>query len=426
MRRLALLLWAVAAPVVAATFTVTNIGDSGPGSLRQAILDANAASDADTIVFAIPGPGVHTITPASLLPSIGRPVLIDGYTQPGSSPNTNATGELNTVLQIEIDGTAAPQRCVTIAGSDVTVRGLVVNRCNAAFELFNPIFGSPTGVVIAGNFIGTDPTGLSASPNQEGVYLSTQGGTLEITIGGPNPADRNLISGNSHAGISIGSNFNGGGSETIQGNIIGLDKNAALPVPNEHFAIILSGLGPGTTTIGGTTPELANIIAGNTQIGFAMTNDAHTATIRGNSIYDNGASGLRLNNAADLNAPLANDEGDVDGGPNGRQNYPIVSSAEPAPAGGTPGTRIQGVLHSTPSLAFDLDFYANPACSNFPREFLEGKEYLGTAPVTTDASGTAIFDVTLNVAVEAARGSPRRRRIRPARPRSSLNGCPFR
>jgi hypothetical protein len=401
MRRPALLLWVLTAPLAAATFTVTNTDDSGPGSLRQAILDANAAAGADTIVFAIPGAGVHTITPASLLPGIGQPLLIDGYTQPGSSPNTNGTGALNTVLQVEIDGTAAPLRCVRISGSSVTIRGLIVNRCTTAFELFNPISGSPTGIVIAGNFIGTDPTGLSASPNQYGISISTQGGTLGITIGGPDPADRNLISGNSHEGIYIGSNFNGGGSETIQGNIIGLDKNAELRVPNEHFAILLTGLGPGTTTIGGTTPELANIIAGNTQLGFAMDNDAHTATIRGNAIYDNGASGLRLNNAADLNAPLANDEGDVDGGPNGRQNYPIVSSVEPVPAGGAPGTRIQGVLHSTPSLAFDLDFYANPACSNFPREFLEGKEYLGTAPVTTDASGTAIFDVTLNVAVEA-------------------------
>jgi hypothetical protein len=34
-----------------ATFTVTNTNDSGAGSLRQAVLDANAAAGADTIVF---------------------------------------------------------------------------------------------------------------------------------------------------------------------------------------------------------------------------------------------------------------------------------------------------------------------------------------------------------------------------------------
>jgi hypothetical protein len=56
-----------AAPLAAGTFTVTNTNDTGAGSLRQAILDANAAAGADTIVFAIPGSGVHTIAPASAL-----------------------------------------------------------------------------------------------------------------------------------------------------------------------------------------------------------------------------------------------------------------------------------------------------------------------------------------------------------------------
>ncbi len=90
MKRLALLFWAAAAPLAAATFTVTNTDDSGPGSLRQAITDAEAAAGADTIAFAIPGAGVHTITPLTLLPIISQPLTIDGYTQPGSSPNTNA------------------------------------------------------------------------------------------------------------------------------------------------------------------------------------------------------------------------------------------------------------------------------------------------------------------------------------------------
>ena len=88
MKRLAILFWVAAAPLAAATFTVTNTDDSGPGSLRQAIEDANTAVGADTIAFAIPGAGVHTITPLSLLPIIGSSVTIDGYTQPGSAPNT--------------------------------------------------------------------------------------------------------------------------------------------------------------------------------------------------------------------------------------------------------------------------------------------------------------------------------------------------
>src|SRR6187399_2127950 len=92
-------LLALAASAGANTYTVTSTADSGAGTLRQAILDANANSGADTIEFNIAGSGVHTITPATALPVITSPVTIDGYTQAGSSPNTQPVGQgLNTVL----------------------------------------------------------------------------------------------------------------------------------------------------------------------------------------------------------------------------------------------------------------------------------------------------------------------------------------
>src|SRR6476646_8216630 len=132
MRTIGLLLAILSSAVVASanTYTVTSTADSGAGSLRQAILDANANAGADTIAFNITGSGVHTISPASALPAITGPVTIDGYTQPGSSVNTNPTGQgLNTVLQIEIDGTSAGSTpCLHAKADDVTIRGLVVNR----------------------------------------------------------------------------------------------------------------------------------------------------------------------------------------------------------------------------------------------------------------------------------------------------------
>src|SRR5262249_22262841 len=68
------------------TFLVSNTFDSGPGSLRQAILDSNNAVGAtNTIDFDIPGFGVQTIFPFSSLPAITNPVLIDGFSQPGYS-----------------------------------------------------------------------------------------------------------------------------------------------------------------------------------------------------------------------------------------------------------------------------------------------------------------------------------------------------
>jgi len=83
-RFLLVLLAALVPPSLFATSsTVINTNDSGPGSLRQAIMDANADAAADTISFSIPGSGVQTITPGSLLPLVTNPLTIDGSTQPG-------------------------------------------------------------------------------------------------------------------------------------------------------------------------------------------------------------------------------------------------------------------------------------------------------------------------------------------------------
>lgn len=140
-----------------ATFTVTNTNDAGPGSLRQAILDANASAGLDTIDFNIPGAGPHTIRPASDLPTITDSVIIDGYTQPAAVPNSNpiTTGS-NAVLKIELDGTNAGDRAngLFITGGNSVVRGLVINRFREGIVL-----GTNGGNVVEGNFIGTDPTG---------------------------------------------------------------------------------------------------------------------------------------------------------------------------------------------------------------------------------------------------------------------------
>src|SRR5262245_31491854 len=90
-----------ASAVFGNTYTVTTTADNGAGSLRQAILDANANSGPDTIGFNIAGSGVHTIAIASSLNPITGPLVLDGYTQSGASANTNPVGQgLNTVLRI--------------------------------------------------------------------------------------------------------------------------------------------------------------------------------------------------------------------------------------------------------------------------------------------------------------------------------------
>lgn len=147
------LLWLAAASTAAVTFTVTNAADSGAGSLRQAILDANASPGLDMIAFNIIGSGVHTISPTSPFPTITGPVIIDGYTQPGSAANTLVVGNDATLL-IEINGIGLSGDLFVInGGGGSTVRGLVVIGVPA--QSFN-IQGSSANT-LAGNFLGTNP-----------------------------------------------------------------------------------------------------------------------------------------------------------------------------------------------------------------------------------------------------------------------------
>ena len=147
---------------VLSTFLVTNIADSGPGSLRQAILDSNAATGrTNTIDFDIPGGGVQTIAPLSALPAITRPVLIDGFSQPGYT---------GTPL-IELSGSqAGGGDGLLITGSGVTVRGLDINGFSQGAGIHLTGTGA-TGDWIYGNFLGTDPTGTQAEPNHVGVEI---------------------------------------------------------------------------------------------------------------------------------------------------------------------------------------------------------------------------------------------------------------
>src|SRR5436190_624474 len=124
----AVALLGVVTTLSAATFTVTNTLDSGTGSLRQAILDANANGGLDAIQFNIAGSGVHTITPTNGLPLITDPVVIDGFTQPGTSANTLTNGD-DAMRSIELNGSQAGFVAgLFIDGSNVTVRGLIINR----------------------------------------------------------------------------------------------------------------------------------------------------------------------------------------------------------------------------------------------------------------------------------------------------------
>ena len=267
------------------TFTVTNTSDSDQdtGSLRWAIEQANADTGSAPVLidFAIPGTGPFTISPTTPLPTITQRVVIDGYTQPDASANTQAQGDNATIL-IDLDGGNIPSSDgLTVAANGSTVRGIAVG------DFSNGIHVQASDVQIAGDFVGTDPTGTAARSNTN-IGLFIDGGSLN-TIGGRSAADRNLISGNFQLYYG-GQNLelaNGATDDLIAGNYIGTDATGTFGLANNPYfdhenGIYLSNA-PGNT-IGGTALGTSNLISGNGADGIHLDSASDQVLIQGNLI----------------------------------------------------------------------------------------------------------------------------------------------
>jgi hypothetical protein len=288
----ALFLALAARPAHAADFTVTNTNDTGPGSLRQAILDANSAGAPDVIKFDIPGNGPHTISLTSGLPTITGSVTIDGYTQGDSTAtpdddaaeNTLSQGT-NAVLKIELDGTATAGASGLQVNTDgFTVKGLIIND----FDVYGVILGDQNCLVdnstVEGNFIGTNTAGAGSGPGnlQGGVSVCGKNNV----VGGTTLAARNVISGNANAGIAVNGNSFEPQQHRIVGNLIGTNAAGTAAVPNANGVTI--GALAGGNLVGGTTTASRNIISGNSGDGISLSGDTFNATpgdtIQGNYI----------------------------------------------------------------------------------------------------------------------------------------------
>ncbi|MCI0465097.1 MAG: PKD domain-containing protein, partial [Gemmataceae bacterium] len=252
-----------------ANFTVLNINDSGTGSLRQALTDANNSPGADLIAFNIPGPGPHIIAPLSALPTSTGPVTIDGYSQPGSDVNTLSEGS-NAVLGIVLSGGSAGAGAngLTLSGGSSTVRGLVINGFSAS--------GISGASLVEGNFLGTDVTGTLDQGNAQNGVVSGSG----ATIGGTTLAARNVISGNNQRGIHLTGN-----NTQVKGNLIGTDRTGQVDLGNSGSGVLIGGAG---NTVGGATAGHRNIISGNDFNGITISGSLSTGNlVEGNSIGTN-------------------------------------------------------------------------------------------------------------------------------------------
>jgi hypothetical protein len=408
---------------------VTNADDAGAGSLRAAI---NGATPGTLITFAIAD--VHPITLATPLPPIPANVTIDGATQPG----TNCAMWPPT-LAIELNGeTLAAGDVLTVGGSNVTVRGLVVNsgpangikvgavstfRLTCSFVGTSPdgtqdfgnagdgillvgstgaqiggalvgdrnlisanaasgieIDAAASGIQIEGNYIGTDASGTAALPN--GIGVRVLGANNEI--GGVPLLAGNLISGNQNSAISLeGAAATG---NTIRNDLIGFDATGLVTLKNGGAGVDVS-LGANHNTIGDPNAP-PNIIHANGGGGVLVSDDASIGNaIRTDELSNNATIGIDL-----LGAPFEdpNDPGDADAGPNRLQNTPVFVGASL--------TAETSIVHAT----FSVD--TAPANATYPltidlyrtdSDNEEGELYLGSTTYT--AADFATGDVERNV-----------------------------
>ena len=340
-------------------YTVTGAGGEPEVecTLRAAMEQANYTAGADTINFAIPGSGVKTIAPTSQLPTITGPVSINGYSQPGAQPNTKAVGS-DAVLKIELSGAQFPGSGLVIGAANSTVKGLVIN--NWTYVGIRIDGSGATGSRVTGNYLGTDASGTQKLGNGQGirVYYGSNN-----TIGGTTAAERNVISGNSNGGVSLG---DGGVVENnrVVGNYIGTDKTGTKALGNALYGVSIEEA-PGTT-IGGATAGTRNVISGNDGDGVAIF--SQETKVLGNYIGTDASGTKNLGNQQGVRINDANNT--VGGTEAGARN--VIS-------GNFVGVNISGAAAT-----------GNKVVGNYV-----GTDKNGTAPMA-NAVGVHIFEASNN------------------------------
>ncbi|HEY1250610.1 MAG TPA: S-layer homology domain-containing protein [Thermoanaerobaculia bacterium] len=258
----------------AGSLLVTTTADTGAGSLRQAILDANNNGGTDTIEFNIPGGGPYVITPVPPgLPALTGPTIVDGTTQPGyaGSPIIEIANFAGTGLKLQ--------------GGASTVRAIVFRGLNAGISV------ESSGNHVEGCFVGTDVTGTVAAANGTGVVV--QAGAGGNTIGGSTAEARNVISSNA-TGIQLVNNAD----NVVIGNLVGTTATgvAALGNGDGIVATLTTGL-----VIGGSGGGEGNIIAANSGYGIHISIGSG-AKVQGNRIGTDVTGTIALPNGTGINA----------------------------------------------------------------------------------------------------------------------------
>ncbi len=258
------------------SFVVTTVNDNGAGSLRQALIGANANVGLDRIVFNIAGEGTHTIQPASALPPITSALILDGTSEPGytATPVVELAGTLA--------GAGVHGLEIASSGAGSIIRGLAINRFLGNGVLIN---GSNDNL-LQSNFIGTDVSGTVALGNSlAGVMVKGKSnaiGGASAIVSGKLTGFGNLISGNLGGGVYVNAGEGASSDNVVQGNFIGTNVSGSQALGNGDMdgMVLESATG---TQVGGRQASLRNVISGNLSNGIVVSASGNTK-IEGNFI----------------------------------------------------------------------------------------------------------------------------------------------
>lgn len=259
---------------------VLNTNSAGPGSLRQAILDANAIPGPNTIVFQVSGPGRFVITPSTALPAITDPVIIDGNDLP----------EYLDAPVVELRGdSAGPDSSGLVLQAPSVIRGLEFSGWSVSCLSLE----MPGGHILEGNYVGTFLGGAErpeAQKAQHGIRITSP----RNRIGGADPTQINVISGNAQNGIMLEgpSAF----LNTISANIVGLDIDGTRTIANGRVGILISNAQ--SNRIGGSLLSEQNVISGNGMSGIQIADGATGNVVVGNRIGTDRTGNVSLPNGA--------------------------------------------------------------------------------------------------------------------------------
>jgi hypothetical protein len=406
---------------------------------------------------------VNTVGGSTATPGTGAGNVISGNTTNGVQVSANADGTLvrGNLIGLSAGGASALGNGTngvhftgtinsTVGGATSDLRNVISGNGSNGVLLNEGQNATGDNNTVAGNYIGTDITGLVDLGNgSDGVHVN--GGDVS-TIGGtpstPGDAPGNVISGNNSDGVDLTETSGDTNNITVTGNFIGLKANGAESLANTGDGV---GVRAGVTvsTVGGATAAARNVISGNGSDGVELASGGHTvqgnyigtqadgaaalgnaahgvhvsaanttavlvggttagtgnaiafnggdgvfvptgfATVRRNSIHSNAGLGIDL--GADGVTP--NDAGDADAGGNNLQNFPLITTAVQG------STVVTGTLNSTPSTTFTVEFFSSPAAD--PSGSGEGQTFLDSTAVTTDAAGNAAFSYAVAATVAA-------------------------